>query len=163
MQILLQDIAYMRPTKRFGVGLQITLVSILFLTQAAMAYYQWPHGSIWPTLYRPYPYLILAPIYEELLMRGLLLSALTRFYSVRNAVIISSLLFGLWHAKNVLYLPLDTVLIQVLYAGLIVGPICAYLTIRTRNIWWGAMVHYLNNIFAPFSPIIWAWVIHKLW
>jgi membrane protease YdiL (CAAX protease family) len=97
-----------------------------------------------------------------MLIRGLLLTALTKFYSVRNSIIISSMLFGLWHVKNIVYLSPHDMVIQALYAGLIIGPVLAYLAVKTRSIWFGVMLHYLNNILAPFSSIWLAWLLHKV-
>lgn len=64
------------------------------------------------------------------------------------SVIISSLLFGLWHFKNYKWQTFKQTLGQVLYAGLIFGPIAAIITILAGTIWPAVIVHYSANILS---------------
>lgn len=141
-----------RPLKYFGVHAQIIVVVGLFVLHSLLAFYSYKNtGKIFG-----YPFfsslIFMAPIYEELIFRGLLLTALTKFYSIKNAIIISSIIFGLWHLKNLFYFPTtDMVIIQVVYAAVIIGPITSFITIKTKNVWLSVIFHYLNNIIAPFT------------
>ncbi len=107
------------------------------------------------------PILVLAPVYEEMIFRGLILGALMYSFSWKKALLYSSLLFGLWHLKNVYYYDIQQTLGQALYTGLFLGPILGYLTIKTKSIWPGVILHYLNNIWSPISFILLEALIQK--
>jgi membrane protease YdiL (CAAX protease family) len=96
--------------------------------------------------YAPDVWILFVPITEEILFRGLILGALEISYGPVRAVVISSLFFGLWHLKNVFWLTHYQLLHQMLYTGLIFGPITAVLALKTRTIWPGVILHYLNNL-----------------
>jgi membrane protease YdiL (CAAX protease family) len=96
--------------------------------------------------YGPDVWILFVPITEEVLFRGLILGALEIAYGPVRAVVISSLLFGLWHLKNIFWLTDYHLLHQMLYTGLIFGPVTAVLALRTRTIWPGVILHYLNNL-----------------
>lgn len=103
-------------------------------------------------LFSYYPlnsFLLFAPIYEEIIFRGIILGGLLSSYSPILALIISSLLFGLWHLKNIFILPKKLLVFQMIYTGLILGPITAYITLQTGTIWIGVIIHFLNNLIAP--------------
>ena len=96
--------------------------------------------------YAPDVWILFVPITEEILFRGLILGALEITYGPVRAVVISSLFFGLWHLKNVFWLTHYQLIHQMLYTGLIFGPINAVLALKTRTIWPGVILHYLNNL-----------------
>ena len=123
---------------------QILLLILIYLASAF--YYR--NENHW--------YLIFAPLYEEALFRGFLLPSLISLYNKRIALLLSSFLFGIWHLKNLSFMPLNEVLYQMAYAGLIIGPILAWTTLKTKSIWIGVIVHALNNILL--SPFSW-WVL----
>jgi membrane protease YdiL (CAAX protease family) len=81
----------------------------------------------------------------------LILGALEIAYGPVIAVAISSLFFGLWHLKNIFWLTEYNLIHQMLYTGLIFGPITAVLALKTRTVWPGVILHYLNNF--PFALI----------
>lgn len=76
---------------------------------------------------------ILPGICEELVFRGYILQSLRR-YGDGFAVTVSAVLFGLVHG-NALQIPF----------ALIVGLICGYVVVQTRNIWIAIVIHTLNN------------------
>src|ERR1700761_1989967 len=51
--------------------------------------------------YDPDVWILFVPITEEILFRGLILGALEIAYGPVRAIVISSLLFALWHLKNI--------------------------------------------------------------
>jgi CAAX protease family protein len=61
------------------------------------------HGLVVALIYIP----LRTVIAEELVFRGVLLAALRRLYVTRVAVIVSSILFGLWHVVSSLNLAQD--------------------------------------------------------
>jgi membrane protease YdiL (CAAX protease family) len=159
-EIKLEEILYPRRIKFFGVGTQVTSVAILFAAYTALSFYQYQStGTMWG-----YPLrisILFVPIYEELIFRGVILAGLTRFYSARKAIIISSLLFGLWHFKNIFFISTHDLVSQMLYTALIFGPVAAYLTLRTKNVWLAVILHYLNNMIAPFSAVLLALLLNR--
>jgi len=80
---------------------------------------------------------IVAPIFEEILMRGILLAGLLNRYSPKKAIIISALIFGISHLNIVQ--SVNTTLM-----GLILGMI--YYKTNSLILCIGA--HMTNNIFA---------------
>jgi membrane protease YdiL (CAAX protease family) len=98
--------------------------------------------------------LVFAPIYEEIIFRGLILGALVKTVSWRKAIIYSSLLFGIWHFKNIYSSGIEATLWQAAYTSLFLGPIFGYITYKTKTIWPTVILHYLNNIWSPISFIL---------
>ncbi len=146
----IQEYLYPRKFKHFSVGAQILSVALLFAFYTLYSYFEYRNTG---TMFG-YPLqisILFAPIYEEVIFRGLILIGLTRFYSVRNSIIISSLLFGLWHFKNIFFIPAPELIHQILYTAFIFGPIVAWITIKTKSIWPAMILHYLNNILIPLS------------
>lgn len=101
--------------------------------------------------YGPDVWILFVPITEEILFRGLILGALEIAYGPVWAVVLSSIFFGLWHLKNVFWLSEYQLIHQMLYTTLIFGPVTAVLALKTRTIWPGAILHYLNNLAAAFG------------
>jgi len=96
-----------------------------------------------------------APIYEEIIFRGLILYFITHYSTAHFAVIISSLLFGLWHLKNYRLQPKWASAYQIFYAGFIIGPILAMITIITGTLYMAILIHSLNNLLSPvFTSIL---------
>lgn len=83
---------------------------------------------------------IIAPIVEELIFRGVVLHGLMRNYSVPTAVFFSGLLFALFHL-NPWQFPATFVL------GLILG----WVMIRTKNIGLAIIGHGINNLLVLLS------------
>jgi membrane protease YdiL (CAAX protease family) len=95
--------------------------------------------------YPPHSFLIFAPIYEEIIFRGILLATFIPLYGIVWAIVLQSVLFGLWHLRSLLFMPPRRVAIQVLYTGVILGPIFALATLWTGTIWIAVILHFLNN------------------
>lgn len=76
---------------------------------------------------------VLTPIGEELLFRGVLFTLLTR-YGVWLAAILSSVVFALSHGINF-----------ATPVALTVGLAAAWLMHKTKSIWPGVVVHFVNN------------------
>ena len=78
---------------------------------------------------------IVAPIFEEFYVRGVLLTRLTVKWSVIPAVIVSSVAFSLPHIIN---------LIGIFY----VGCVLAVFYIRTKSLFVPISIHFLNNLIS---------------
>lgn len=85
---------------------------------------------------------IIAPITEELLCRGVLLKALSR-YGTKFAIITSAMVFGLMHGN----------LTQTPFAFLI-GLLYGYLAVRTGSIRLPILLHITNNTFSTVLALI---------
>jgi len=87
---------------------------------------------------------IVAPVVEELIFRGLILHGLRRNYNAIVAVIISALLFALFHL-NPWQFPATFVL------GLLLG----WIMIRTNNILLAIIGHSINNLLVLLTITYW--------
>ena len=87
---------------------------------------------------------IMAPVIEELIFRGIIMHGLMRNYSKFTAVFASALMFALFHL-NPWQFP----------ATFILGLILGILMIRTRNIYLCILGHAINNALALVSMKYW--------
>jgi membrane protease YdiL (CAAX protease family) len=86
---------------------------------------------------------IAAPIFEEAIFRGFLLSSLTRYVPVWGAILISSLIFSVAHLSLAEVLPLTTL-------GIVLGVVYT----RSRNLLAPILLHSLWNSGTLFSLFI---------
>ncbi len=77
---------------------------------------------------------VLAPLFEELLFRGMLLESLRKRRGLIRALLISSLLFGVVHLH-------PTVAVNAAIMGLILG----FIYLLTDSIWASIFLHAVNN------------------
>ena len=89
-------------------------------------------------------YHIVPALWEEIFFRGLILTILLKVYSVRNAIILDGLLFGLFHSINEASL---IVVGQVIY-NIFSGITLAYVYVKTSNLIPCIIAHYINNILS---------------
>ena len=88
--------------------------------------------------------IILAPIFEEILFRGIILSEIRENLKVIPAVIIQGVTFGVYHMN----------MFQGIYAG-ILGLILGYVCVKTRSISSSITAHITFNICGTFVfPIL---------
>lgn len=112
------------------------------------------------TKYMIYSSVISAPILEEFFFRGWLQNAITG--SDLQKIAICSILFGLYHIKNYKLMEKKSYIFQILYAGLVVGPILGYTAITTNSIFLPIIIHSINNALAKtisrlFFPFLNRW------
>lgn len=133
---------------------QISIIVIIFII--TVIYWYTVFQKTWLTQFG-FPvnnFIYLAPIYEEIIFRWFILWALLKCTSTKKSIIYSSILFWIWHLKNIFYLDIWNLLYQIIYAWVFIGPILAYITIKTKTIWSAVILHSLNNLLAPISWII---------
>ncbi len=87
---------------------------------------------------------IMAPVIEELIFRGVIMHGLMRNYSKFTAVFISALMFALWHL-NPWQFP----------ATFILGLVLGILMLRTRSIYLCIIGHAINNGLVLISIEYW--------
>lgn len=80
--------------------------------------------------------LVVAPIFEELLCRGVILRTLQR-YNTRFAIIVSSIIFGLLHMNIIQGLP-----------AFAIGLVFAYVSVKANSVIPSMIMHFINNAFA---------------
>ncbi len=86
---------------------------------------------------------LLAPITEEMLMRGYILQGLKNRYSVITAILVSTLLFAILHVN-----------IGQILSAFIGGLILATLYLKTKSIFCCILTHVLYNSILYFTTII---------
>ncbi len=132
---------------------QILIIIGLYITMIVFGYFEFQKTGLLQGL-PVHISVLFVPIYEEVIFRGLILGALIKVVSNKKAIVLSSLLFGLWHLKNIFFLNIPDLAYQIAYAALFFGPLTAYIALKTKTIWLGVILHYLNNILAPISWLI---------
>ena len=80
---------------------------------------------------------ILAPVMEEVLFRGILLEAVRSKYSSGRAIVVSALMFGVIH-----FIP------QQVVNAFVIGLILGFIYVRTDSLWPVIIIHALNNAMA---------------
>lgn len=80
---------------------------------------------------------IIAPIFEEIVMRGIILEGFLNKYKHRTAIIVSALLFGLSHFN-----------IPQFINAFIMGLIFGIIYYKTRSLILCIVAHMVNNVFA---------------
>ncbi len=88
-------------------------------------------------IYMLFALLVVAPVCEELLCRGVILEAVRAKRGAWAACVISSMIFGLMHLEP-----------QFVLNAFIVGLLLSYIYLRTRSIFAPIILHSLNNLFA---------------
>jgi uncharacterized protein len=87
---------------------------------------------------------ILAPFLEEMLFRGIILRSFIKQYSTRNAILLSSLLFGAAHLNIYQF-------VGAACTGLVLG----WLYVRTHSIWPCIILHaFYNTSCVLFSSLM---------
>ncbi len=136
----------LRPIGLLDSTAQIIFIVALFIATTLL--YRSEYRSTGKIL-KYYPenvWILFAPIYEEIIFRGFVLYGLMALYTMPVAVIASSLLFGIWHFKNIFWLPKSELAKQMAYTGLIFGPLMALATVWTGTVWLAVILHYANNL-----------------
>lgn len=141
--LLIKPIGFLTPL------IQIVLICILFIITVLIQYREYKRtGKVWGGHYPLKASSFFAAIYEEVLFRGFILFGLMTVFTILQAVIISSLLFGLWHLKNIFYLSKKQLWYQMFYTGIIFAPVVSYITLVTGTIWIAVILHFCNNLLA---------------
>jgi uncharacterized protein len=125
--------------------LQITLIAILYIAMT-FGYFFSVKATGKMDGYPGSVSLLFVPIYEEAIFRGIVLRFFEKQYGFWSAIVLSSALFAIWHLKNIFWLEPAQLIHQMVYTGLVFGPITAFITLKLRTIWPSVAIHYLNNM-----------------
>ncbi|MHA1716510.1 MAG: lysostaphin resistance A-like protein, partial [Promethearchaeota archaeon] len=98
-------------------------------------------------------YHIVPALWEEIIFRGVMITLLLKIYSIRTAIIIDGLVFGIFHIANLgpeanLFITLG----QVIYTSCS-GINLAYLYVKTSNLIPCIIAHYVNNMLSALMSI----------
>lgn len=86
---------------------------------------------------------VLAPIGEECLMRGVIRKWLQKYFSVLAVILISGVLFGVFHMN----------IVQGIYV-IPMGILFAYIACRTDSVWLAIFAHFVNNGLSSILDLI---------
>ena len=86
--------------------------------------------------------IILAPIFEELIFRGIVLDGFLKKYSPLKSIIISSILFGLLHLNPWQF-------VSAFLGGLFIG----WIYYKTRSVSLAIFIHFINNATGALGSI----------
>jgi len=137
--------------KKYGmVGAAIAIVGFIAFYVGLKPFDSEP--SIAKVLVEGVIYYIGVAIIEELYVRGLLLNLIEKFFtmrkdSVRIAVVLSSVIFGLGHIFGVLNQPLPVIVSKVVWTigmGIFFGMIYK----KTNNLWIPIIIHFFIDVCA---------------
>jgi len=128
---------------------QVALMTALFVLTICVQFRIFRNTGKLSHNYPVNTFLFLAPIYEEVIFRGLLFGTFITLFGDIWSIIITSLLFGIWHIRSIFFMTKTKVVVQILYTGLLLGPIFSIITIATGSIWIAVILHFLNNLLAP--------------
>ncbi len=92
-------------------------------------------------------YALIPALWEEMTFRGVVLNTVMEKYSEKIAILVSSLLFGLFHFTNLLSETLDMVLFYFLMSTLY-GIAWGYSVVKCGNVIPGIIAHYLIDAFG---------------
>lgn len=124
-----------------GMGISISIGIIVSLLNEGLSFFGWSMSTPDFSLQTDYSYnlillvstCVIAPIFEELLFRGLILQTLRRHGNV-FAIVVTSLLFALMHGNIPQAVP-------VFFLSLVL----CFAVIKTESLWTGVAIHFLNN------------------
>ncbi len=120
-----------------AVGLHFLLSDLDNLLRAALGYRLDPalqealSGNLWEVAFFV---VILAPLTEEVLFRGLILTGFANNYSLKTAILASAALFGAFHLNLPQFFP-----------AAVIGAVLGWLVLFTRSLWIGVIGHAVNN------------------
>ncbi len=123
---------------------QIVFITLLYVLMTVGYYFQVKVTGKMDG-YSPGVSLLFVPLYEELIFRGLMLRFFEKYYGMVRGIIFVSILFGLWHLKNIFWLEANALSEQIVYTALFFSPVTCWITLKTRSVWPAVMIHYLNN------------------
>ncbi len=136
-------IGFLTPSIQIGIIIFLFALNAHLRLLSKTKYFQKHNISI-------YVMYLFAPVYEEIIFRGLIFAFFIHNFSFTFSLIISSLFFGLWHLKNIFLLDRIELIKQILYSTFFFGPLMAVVAYQTQTIWLGIGIHFINNISAAY-------------
>ena len=151
MSIIYMAFLWFKSFWRFTPFWQVFSIVIVFIMTIAYGYIIFQKTWLTQRWYPVSSFIYLAPLYEEIIFRWLILWSLLQHTSLKKAILYSSILFGIWHIRNIFYLEPISLFYQICYTTFLFWPLMAYITYKTKTIWISVLLHFVNNFLAPFS------------
>lgn len=93
----------------------------------------------------------IAPFIEEIIFRVVMISQISKRYTVKAGVIVSSLLFGAVHLMNGKLSVLSAV--QLIIAGSLMGLLLSLVYLKEKSVWASFTIHALYNGVGSIIPV----------
>lgn len=94
---------------------------------------------------------LISPFIEEIIFRVVIISQISKRYSVKAGVIVSSLLFGVVHLMNGQLSVLSA--IQLIIAGTLIGIFLSLVYVKENSVWASFTIHSLYNGVGSIIPV----------
>ncbi|MGE7859746.1 CPBP family intramembrane metalloprotease [Bacillus cereus] len=131
-------------TMLFGLGMLLLIVMVFSLLPTDTSLGDTNEivktQSMWFVLMKAITLSFIAPICEEILFRGFILSRFTYKFGIKKAVIFSSICFGVLHLNNV-------------FGTTIFGIISCLMYLKTKSLFPSIIAHMVNNIIVATRDI----------
>ena len=99
--------------------------------------------------------IILIPIYEEIIFRGIIYNDIKELFSIKSGIIVSGIIFGILHFDDgPILLIIFTIIVTTIY-----GFFAAYFYEKTKTLWAPIILHGLIHFFSLFPEFIFKWQI----
>lgn len=118
----------------WGVVMLLSLVVVMEPLMLLLPESPMPKGR---GIYMILSLVVVAPVFEELLCRGVILEGLRHRWGAWRACVISAILFGVMHFEP-----------QPSVNALVMGFLLGYIYLKTRSIFAPMILHSINNLFA---------------
>jgi len=141
------------------------VIAILVAIPASRSYFSSSHAVSGSTTSRFLQPLVVIPlgtvVFEEVIFRGVLLAVLLRWGSRRQAIVVSSVVFGFWHVIPALghvsgkgVVASLGVVVGTIAATSVAGALFAWLRIRSNSLFAPILAHVATNSFAYVGALI---------
>lgn len=131
-------------TMLFGLGMLLLIVMVFSLLPTDTSLEDTNEiaktKSMWFVLMKAITLSFIAPICEEILFRGFILSRFTYKFGIKKAVIFSSVCFGILHLNNV-------------FGTTLFGIISCLMYLKTKSLFPSIIAHMVNNIIVASRDI----------
>ena len=132
-----RDLSLIFITVIVGIVLNILITKLPFMADSTTYKNAKDTLNDGSTLLKLLTTVIIVPILEETLYRGIIAGQLNIMYGEKIAIILSAVLFGVMHAN----------IVQFIYAFLVGLPL-GYTFIKTKKLWTAILSHSLLNLFV---------------
>lgn len=136
------ELALPRRGRELGIGLLLGfgLITVCVLIAIALGIYRIEGIASWKSLLGVTGFVLLVPIFEELIFRGVVFRMLEGVFGSWVALVLSSVWFGLIHLENE-----GETFLGIAAIALVFGPMLAVPYMLTRRLWMSIGLHMAWN------------------
>ncbi|MBQ0837887.1 CPBP family intramembrane glutamic endopeptidase [Lactiplantibacillus pentosus] len=125
-----------------------TLLVTAFITSLALL-----SARQWSTTFAALSVAVLISLFEETSFRGLLFQLCRSTWGVLPGALLSSVFFSLTHLLNLNHQTLTATLLQLAFT-FVLGLLLCLVTVQTKSLFWGIVIHTANDFFSTMAPTI---------